>query len=177
MFGSHATNKTSAPEKASADWWLIWYKGDEVVTTIQKRAHSGGKEDEAKACKILGWKDEIIKSHVDWLTWLNHVQSVIYRSYDHDITRAKFQILNRDPWDNSSEKSFCREKQKQCHFTHERTNTHKITSMACKVLSYLTCFNSDKEVYYAIMSQAKEEQKHPKRIVIDLVTFALKKLI
>ena len=40
------------------------YKGDEIVTMIQKRAHSGGKEDEAKTYKILGWKDEVIKSRV-----------------------------------------------------------------------------------------------------------------
>ena len=31
---------------------------DEV---IQKRAHSSGKEDEAKACKILEQKDEVDK--------------------------------------------------------------------------------------------------------------------
>ena len=29
---------------------------------VQRRAHSGGKEDGIKACKILGWKDEIDKS-------------------------------------------------------------------------------------------------------------------
>ena len=29
---------------------------------VQRRAHSGGKEDEAKACKILGRKDEVNKS-------------------------------------------------------------------------------------------------------------------
>ena len=32
--------------------------------TIQRKAHSGGKEDEAEACKILGSKDEVGKSHV-----------------------------------------------------------------------------------------------------------------
>ena len=35
---------------------------------IQRRAHSGGEENEAEACKILGWKDEVGKSRVDWLT-------------------------------------------------------------------------------------------------------------
>ena len=29
---------------------------------IQKRAHSGGEEDEAEACKILGQKNEVDKS-------------------------------------------------------------------------------------------------------------------
>ena len=80
--------KAFAPEKASADWWLSRYEGDEVITTIQRRAHSGGKEDKAKVYKILGWKDEVIKSRVDWLTWLNHVQPVIYESRDHDIITA-----------------------------------------------------------------------------------------
>ena len=53
---------------------------------IQRRAYSGGKEDEAKACKILEWKDEVGKSRVGWLIWLDHVQPVICRSRDHDIT-------------------------------------------------------------------------------------------
>ena len=46
--------KTFAPEKASADWWLSRYKRDEVITMIQRRAHSGGEEDKAEAFKILG---------------------------------------------------------------------------------------------------------------------------
>ena len=41
--------------------------------TIQRRTHSGGEEYEAKACKILGWKDKVGKSCVGWLTWLDHV--------------------------------------------------------------------------------------------------------
>ena len=35
LFGSHATRRTSAPERASADWWSSWYGGDEVVVTIR----------------------------------------------------------------------------------------------------------------------------------------------
>ena len=57
---------------------------------IRKRAHSGGKEDEVEAYKILGWKDEVGKSRAGWLmiklTWLDNVKSVICRSRDHDIT-------------------------------------------------------------------------------------------
>ena len=60
---------------------------------IQRRAHSGGKEDEVEACKILGWKDEVGKSRAGWvmikLTWLDHVEPVICRSRDHDITIAR----------------------------------------------------------------------------------------
>ena len=85
LFGSHVTCRTSFPERASADWWLSQYEGDEFVTMIQRKALSDGKEDEAEECKILGWKDEIIKSRVDWLTWLNHVQCVICRSHDLNI--------------------------------------------------------------------------------------------
>ena len=29
---------------------------------MRRRAHSGGKEDEIEACKILGQKDEVDKS-------------------------------------------------------------------------------------------------------------------
>ena len=54
--------RTSAPERASADWWPSQYERDEIVSTIRKRAYSGGEEDEAKAYKILGQKDEINKS-------------------------------------------------------------------------------------------------------------------
>ena len=60
--GSHATRRPSAPERASADWWPSQYEEDDVVTMIRKRANSGGEEDEAEACKILGWKDEVDKS-------------------------------------------------------------------------------------------------------------------
>ena len=52
--GSHTTRRISAPERASVDLYPSWYEGGEVVTTIRKRAHSGGKEDEAEAYKILG---------------------------------------------------------------------------------------------------------------------------
>ena len=38
------------------------YNNDEA---IQRRAHSGSEKDEAEACKILGWKDEVGKSRVD----------------------------------------------------------------------------------------------------------------
>ena len=31
---------------------------------IQRSAHSSGEEDEAKAYKILGWKDEVGESRV-----------------------------------------------------------------------------------------------------------------
>ena len=55
---------------------------------IQKRAHSSGKEDEAEACKILGWKNEVDKWREGWLTWLDHVQPVICRSRNYDITIA-----------------------------------------------------------------------------------------
>ena len=59
---------------------------------IQRRAHSGGEEDEVEACKILGWKDEVGKSRAGWvmikLTWLDHVEPVICKSRDHDITIA-----------------------------------------------------------------------------------------
>ena len=59
---------------------------------IQRRAHSGGKKDEAEVCKILEWKDEVGKSRVGWvmvkLTWLDHMQPVIYKSRDCDITIA-----------------------------------------------------------------------------------------
>ena len=44
---------------------------------ILRRTHSSGKEDEAKACKILEWKDEVGKSFVGGLTWLDHMQPVI----------------------------------------------------------------------------------------------------
>ena len=64
---------------------------------IQKRAHSGGEEDEVEACKILRWKDEVSKSRAGWvmikLTWLDHVEPVICRSRDHDITKLP-QLLN-----------------------------------------------------------------------------------
>ena len=57
---------------------------------IRKRAYSGGEEDEVKACKILEWKNEVGKSRAGWvminLTWLDHVEPVICRSRDYDIT-------------------------------------------------------------------------------------------
>ena len=57
---------------------------------IQRGAHSSGEEDEIEAYKILGWKDEVGKSRAGWvmikLTWLDHVEPVICRSRDHDIT-------------------------------------------------------------------------------------------
>ena len=57
---------------------------------IRRRAYSGGKEDEFEACKILGWKDEVDKSRAGWvmikLTWLDHVEPMICRFRDHDIT-------------------------------------------------------------------------------------------
>ena len=57
---------------------------------VRRRAHSGGKEGEVEACKILGLKDEVGKSRASWvmikLTWLDHVEPVICRSLDHDIT-------------------------------------------------------------------------------------------
>ena len=59
---------------------------------IQRRAHSGGKKDEAKACKILWWKNNISKLYVGWvivkLTWLDYVQPVICKSHDNDIIIA-----------------------------------------------------------------------------------------
>ena len=59
---------------------------------IRRRAHSGGKEDEVEECKILGWKDEVGRSRAGWvmikLTWLDHVEPVICRSRDHNITIA-----------------------------------------------------------------------------------------
>ena len=64
--------------------WRRWGYNDNE--TIQRRAHSSGEEDEAEAYKILGWKDEVGKSRVGWLTWLDHVQSVICKSRDDDIT-------------------------------------------------------------------------------------------
>ena len=80
----------------------------------QRRAHSSSKEDGIEEYKILGQKDEVDKSRatrdlqVPWLwyyrkdevdksrigwviikpTWLDHVQSVICRSCNHDITIA-----------------------------------------------------------------------------------------
>ena len=30
---------------------------------VQKKSHSGGMEDEVKACKILDWNNEDDKSH------------------------------------------------------------------------------------------------------------------
>ena len=75
------------------------YNNDEV---IQKRAHSGSKEDEAEAYKILGWKDKVSKSRIGWLTWLNHVQLVIYKSRDYDITSDKCYILWHRSWRPSS---------------------------------------------------------------------------
>ena len=60
--GSHVRRRTSAPERASANWWSSQYGGDEVVTTIQQRVHSSGKKDEIEACKILGQKEEVDKS-------------------------------------------------------------------------------------------------------------------
>ena len=35
-FDSHATRRTSAPERASADWWPSRYEGDEVIATIRQ---------------------------------------------------------------------------------------------------------------------------------------------
>ena len=63
-------------------------------------------------------------------------------------TVAKFQASTQDPRDESSEKGFWREKQKQCRFKHERTNARNVASTAGKDLSYLTYFNNDKEVSY-----------------------------
>lgn len=31
---------------------------------VQKRAYSSGKEDEFEVCKILEWKDEVVKSYI-----------------------------------------------------------------------------------------------------------------
>ena len=68
---------------------LVWGRWDcNYDEAIQRRAHSAGKDDEAEVCKILGWKDEVGKSRVSWLTWLDHVQPMIWRSRDHDITIA-----------------------------------------------------------------------------------------
>ena len=36
LFGLHATRKTSAPEKASADWWPSWYERNEVVAAMRR---------------------------------------------------------------------------------------------------------------------------------------------
>ena len=36
LFGSHATRRTSAPERASADWWPSRYERDEVVVAMQR---------------------------------------------------------------------------------------------------------------------------------------------
>ena len=48
-----------------------------------------------EACKILGWKDEVGKSRAGWvmtkLTWLDHVEPVICRSRDHDITEIEIE--------------------------------------------------------------------------------------
>ena len=89
---------------------------------------------------------------------------------------AKFQASIRDPRDKSSEKGFWREKQKQCRFKYKWTNARNIASTTRKNLSHLTCFNSDKKVYYTIVSRAKEEQRHLRRLVTVLVTSALKRL-
>ena len=91
-------------------------------------------------------------------------------------TVAKFQASTQDPRDESSEKGFWREKQKQCRFKHERTNARNVASTAGKDLSYLTCFNSDKEVSYTTVSQAKEKQRHLRRLMTVLVISALKRL-
>ena len=91
-------------------------------------------------------------------------------------TVAKFQALTQDLRDKSSEKGFRKEKQKQCCFKHERTNARNVASTAGKDLSCLTCFNSDKEVSYTTVSQAKEEQRYLRRLVTVLVTSALKRL-
>ena len=66
---------------------------------IRRRAYSSGKEDVVEACKILGWKDKVGKSHAGLvmikLTWLDHVEPVICRSHDHDITKSLIY-----PWNN-----------------------------------------------------------------------------
>ena len=76
------------------------YNEDEA---IQKRAHSGGEEDEVEACKILGWKDEVGKSRAGWvmikLTWLDHVEPVICKSRDHDITLVLILEWQKDQLD------------------------------------------------------------------------------
>ena len=40
--------------------WGRWECNNDEA--IGRRAHSGGEEDEAEACKILGQKDEVDKS-------------------------------------------------------------------------------------------------------------------
>ena len=79
MFGSHATRKTFAPERASADKWSSWYEGDEVVMTIRRY------ED-----KLIAMARKMGLRHVRFqdkrMKVINYVQSVIYRFLDHDIT-------------------------------------------------------------------------------------------
>ena len=36
LFGSHATRRTSVPERASADLWPSRYEGDEIVAIIRR---------------------------------------------------------------------------------------------------------------------------------------------
>ena len=71
-----------------------WDCNDDEV--IQRRAHSGSEKDKVETCKILGWKDEVGKSRTGWvmikLTWLDHMEPVICRSCDHDITKKLINL-------------------------------------------------------------------------------------
>ena len=56
---------------------------------------------------------------------------------------------------------------KQYCLKHERTNAPNVVSTACKDLTHLNCFNSDKR------GQAMEEQRHLRRLVTVLTTSTL----
>ena len=68
-----ATHRTSAPERASVDWWPSWYKGDEVVATMQWYE----KDFIAEALKIERWSWQVTCRSKIKLMWQDHIQPVI----------------------------------------------------------------------------------------------------
>ena len=81
---SSATHGISAPEEASANWWPSWYKGDKVIATMRRCE----EKFIAEAVKIERWSWPVTYKPRFKVTWQDHVQLVIYRSCDHDITIA-----------------------------------------------------------------------------------------
>ena len=54
LFGSYAMRRTSAPERASADWWPSRYERNEVVVAIQRC------EEEFIAEAVKKWRTKLI---------------------------------------------------------------------------------------------------------------------
>ena len=94
LFGSHARHKISALKGAGADWWPSKYKRDEVIAMIRQY-----KEELIAVARRMRMRH--IKFWEKWMKIISHVQPVICKFFDYNITKKAISRrlkLTRQSW-------------------------------------------------------------------------------